>query len=240
MQQNLLVDYLVMSFKLQPKQDCFFKFLVRKLHFPLSDAQKIRSYYGLSECWYYGGIKIHVNPDLVVLDMSGKGCRSCEELNGGWDWYRFLRIFDAGMTVPVKDSDYGGMKGQYTVHIGRIDLACDLLGDGRLTVLFLQRYVQQRKFICKSDYHTSVVGNHELAVYFGSPRSDRRLRIYDKALEQGLQDTAKWVRFEFQLRNDNAMSFYLNLSKTCGGIFLGVIMACFMTIYALLLNKMII
>lgn len=218
MQQNLLVDYLVMSFKMVEGLDDFPEFLFSILNFPKDDAEKIKSYYGLRECLYYAGIKIHIGQEFVVLDMSGKGCRTCEELNEGWNWYRFLNWFDYDMTEPVKDSDYH-RKGQYLVHISRIDIACDLLEDDRITLPFLQRYVQQGKMICKSDYHTCVIGNHEMAIYFGSPRSDRRLRVYDKALEQGLENSAKWVRFEFQLRNDNATSFYLNLSQVCGGDF---------------------
>lgn len=217
MQQNLLVDYLVMSFKILPKQSCFAKFLIHYINFPVHDAEKIKSYYGFSECLYYGGIKIHVDSNLVVLDMSGKGCRTCEQLNKNWNWFQFLQVFDKFLTVPIKDSDFG-TKGQFAVHISRMDLACDLLGDNRVTVPFLQNYVQKNKFLCKSNYHSCVVGNYEMSVYFGSPRSDRRLRIYDKALEQNLQDK-KWVRFEFQLRNDNALSFYLNLSQTCKGNF---------------------
>lgn len=219
MTQNLLVDYLVMSFKMRSEQaECFKNFLVSKISFPLHDAERIKSYYGFAECYFYRGIKIHVDNRLLVLDMSGKGCRTCEQLNSGWSWYGFLSMFEKFLTEPIKDSDYG-TKGQFAVHISRVDLACDLLDDERITVPFLQGYVRQNKFICKSNYHSCVDGNHEQAIYFGSPRSDRRLRIYDKALEQDLQDGTKWVRFEFQLRNDNALSFFLNLSRTCKGDF---------------------
>lgn len=218
MKQNLLVDYLVMSVKIFEDQECIVSFLERMIHFPVHDAERIRSYYGLSECLYYAGIKIHSDKNLVVLDMSGKGCRTCEQLNPGWSWYKFLNFWDKSITEPLKGSNYGDQKGQYRVHISRIDLACDLLDDNRVTVPFLQSYVQKKKFLCKSNYHTCVVGNKEMAVYFGSPRSSRRLRIYDKALEQGIADK-KWVRFEFQLRDDNATSFYLNLVRSCGGDF---------------------
>ena len=211
--QNLLVDYLVMSFKVSPEQaDCFFRWLTRWIHFPLSEAESIKSYYGFPNCFYYAGIKLHYSNQLIVLDMSGKGCRSCEDLNPGFNWYKFLQFFDRGLTQPMKDSD-----GKLSVHISRIDVACDLLDDERITLPFLQRYVMQDKFICKSNYHTCVIGNKEMGIYFGSPRSDRRLRIYDKAMEQG--EDSPWVRFEFQLRNDNALSFYLNLSQTCNGDF---------------------
>ena len=218
MKQNLLVDYLVMSIKIYDGQECLVKFLERMINFPLHDAEKIRSYYGLAECYFFAGIKIHYDKCLLVLDMSGKGCRTCEELNPGWDWYKFLHFWDKSITEPLKGSNYGDQKGQYQVHISRIDLACDVLDDEKMTVSSLQNYVRKNKFICKSNYHTCVEGNKEMAVYFGSPRSSRRLRIYDKALEQALPDK-KWVRFEIQLRDDNATSFYLNLSRTCKGDF---------------------
>lgn len=211
--RNLLVDYLVMSYKVSQEQaDCFFRWLTQLLHFPLSEAESIRSYYGMPSCYYYMGIKLHYSNELIVLDMSGKGCRACEQLNPGFDWYEFLFLFNDGLTRPIKDSD-----GKLSVHISRIDVACDLLGDERITLPFLQGYVRKDKFICKSTYHTCVIGNKEMAIYFGSPRSDRRLRIYDKAMEQG--EDGPWVRFEFQLRNDNALSFYLNLSHICRGDF---------------------
>lgn len=211
--QNLLVDYLVMSFKVSQEQaDCFFRWLTQLLNFPIGEAESIRSYYGLPTCYFYMGIKLHYSDQLIVLDMSGKGCRACEQLNPGFDWYDFLHLFHCGLTQPIKDGN-----GQLAVHISRLDVACDLLGDERITLPFLQRYVQKDKFICKSTYHSCVIGNKEMAIYFGSPRSDRRLRIYDKAMEQRAEGS--WVRFEFQLRNDNALSFYLNLSGTCVGDF---------------------
>lgn len=203
-----------MSFKITPKQKCFFFFLIHKIHFPFKDSEIIKSYYGLPECYFYKGIKIHTSEEMVILDMSGKGCRTCEELNPGWDWYGFMHGFDDCIVNPIKDTAYN-LKGRFAVNIARLDLACDLLEDSRITLPFLWRYVRKNQFICKSHYHSIVEGNYEHGLYFGSPRSDRRLRVYDKALEQGLQG-CKWVRFEFQLRNDNAVSFYLNLRKLNG------------------------
>lgn len=119
------------------------------------------------------------------------------------DWYKFLGYFKEWIVNRREDTK------QYTVHISRLDVACDWLNEERITVQKVQSYVMKNKFLCKSNYHSCVVGNYENAVYFGSPRSDRRLRVYDKAQEQNLEDGQKWVRFEFQLRNDNATSFFL-------------------------------
>ncbi len=211
--KNLIFDYLVMSFKVSKEQSsCFLRWLMQSIHFPLEDAESIKSYYGLGRCFFYRGVKIHLSNELVILDCSGKGCRTIEALNNDFDWYQFLHTFDYFVRNRVKDGT------QHAVNFARIDLACDLLEDTKITVPFIQRFVRQEKFLCKSNYHSVIEGNYEMAVYFGSPRSDRRLRIYDKALEQGI-DGYNWVRFEFQLRNDNATSFYLNLSDTCHGDF---------------------
>lgn len=55
----------------------------------------------------------------------------------------------------------------------------------------------------------------EQVIYFGSTHSDRRLRIYNKAIERGVEE--HWIRAEFQLRNDTALSFYMRALE-CGSI----------------------
>lgn len=206
MQKNLLIDYLVMSFKCTDmlQAGCFLRWLYKYLNFPVEKAQQIRSYYGLKNCYFYIGIKIHYDMDLVILDCSGKGCRTLEKLNKNFDWFNFLHIFHKPLT------EKWGSTNVYQCKISRLDVACDLLNDDKITINKLQNYVLKEKVICKAKYHTCIIGNEENAIYFGSPRSDRRLRIYDKALEQGLQGKTDWMRFEFQLRNDNALSYYLN------------------------------
>lgn len=212
--KNLLVDYLVISFKLQDDSDRFLQWLFSYIHLSNDDCEAIKSYYGLSSCLYYRGIKIHYDNELVVLDCSGKGCRTLESLNPAMDWYKFLYVWHEGITKPKKDAQG---KGRFSVHISRLDVACDALEEPNVSIPRLQGFVKKSKFLCKSNYYSCIDGNHEQAIYFGSPKSDRRLRIYDKAMEQGLSG-GDWVRFEFQLRNDNATSFFLNL-VACGGDF---------------------
>lgn len=68
---------------------------------------------------------------------------------------------------------------------------------------------------CKNRYfiphtHVTVLGS---TLYFGSPSSEQRLRIYDKLEEQKTQkkllnpDIGRCIRFELQLRNSKAVSF---------------------------------
>lgn len=63
----------------------------------------------------------------------------------------------------------------------------------------------------------------EQAIYFGSPASDRRLRIYNKAMERGVE--GPWIRAEMQMRNKNAVSFLLNWfqRKDIGGCYSAVL-----------------
>lgn len=214
LETNLLIDYLTMSFKLSSGQmDCFSKWLYRRINFPIADALKIKSFLGFQDCLYYQGIRIHSGNDMVVLDMSGKGCRTLEELNKGrnWDWYAFLHSFHDGLTKPMKDS-----KSQYQIHISRIDVACDRLRDEKITFNFLLDYVLKLKWLCKSQYYTPMLGNRINEFLFGSPESKRILRIYDKAMEQKISDGTKWLRYEFQLRDDCATAFYLNLCENSG------------------------
>jgi len=217
MNQRILIDYFVASWKIHNLEDGKELFLFDLLGKP-PDAgwEMIKSYYGLSQCYFYEGIKIHYSDDLVILDCSGRGCRTLEN-EFAWNWEKQLYEW-----MPDLISHQEGEKPR--MHIARLDVACDLLDSDEITMKKLFSYVRAGKFTCRSEYHTIVEGNKESALYFGSPRSDRRLRIYDKALEQGLLDQ-KWIRFEFQLRNDNALSFLLNFFKvgSIGDAFYGVL-----------------
>ena len=171
----------------------------------------IKSHFGLSNCIYYDGISIHFDDEIVILEMSGKGCRTCEDLNPCFDWFSFINSFDNGILHNADEPCY--------FHISRIDIALDDIDNSIVDIPLLQKYVRAKKYVCQSRYVSCIDGTRELAVYFGSPKSTRRLRIYDKRLEQNLpDDSPPWVRYEFQLRDENALSFYLNL-RLCNGNF---------------------
>lgn len=63
----------------------------------------------------------------------------------------------------------------------------------------------------------------EQEIIFGSSKSDTRLRIYNKALERGVD--GPWIRVEFQLRDDAADSFIKNLRQqpSIGSTYSGVL-----------------
>ena len=229
---HLLVDYLTISFKFTAQFKAFMlrdeeeqeqvriapvfpeyfkKWMFEEFHLPEEKMLPIKSRYGYMSCWYYDGITVHVDDGILLLDMSGKGCRTCEDLNKDFDWFEFIHQFHDLILYLDPSGD------PPPVHIARMDIAFDDLGNKTVTVPLLQRYIRSKKFVSRVAYVSCIDGTHEQAIYFGSPKSDRRLRIYDKRMEQlGTESDIPWVRYEFQLRNKNALSFYLNLYKLNG------------------------
>lgn len=219
---NILIDYLVLSIKIDTYEELF-----DQLNMDIRDFIEIKSYYGATNCVYHDGIKVHYNVkledkglgknheciDLVILDLSGKGCRAVESMNNSdFDWLSFLKKYDA----MFRSGD---------AHIARMDIACDDT-EGMLDMQKIYRYTLKRKFVCRAHNDPVVMMMGEESIYFGSKNSDRRLRIYNKALEKGIQDQ-HWIRVEFQLRNDNAMSWYLNwfnYEDRIGELFAGVLL----------------
>lgn len=177
--------------------------------------REIKSYFGLEHCLTNGaGIKVHYG-DYVILDLSGQGCRFLEtNYDNNLNWIDFINIFL---------SEEGS-------HLARLDIACDDKpengSEGVLSFKKMFNCVSNRKFVSKSKHFVYIQGNEEMII-FGSPASDRRLRIYNKALERtsaGKSYTGHWIRAEFQLRNEAALSFYMrafenrNIGKTYKGM----------------------
>lgn len=151
---------------------------------------------------YFDGVLIAYNKDEdgnvvnTFLDVSGRGCRTIEQLSDlTFDWFGFLYSLDEKIKLRK-------------VHISRIDVACDL-EDYEIPFERFYKYSYHEAYVCKSKVLPKIVFKREEEIYFGSSKSDRLLRIYNKAMEQGLPDQY-WMRMEFQLRNDCAVSFYLN------------------------------
>lgn len=155
-----------------------------------------------SDGLYFNGVLVAWNSDVLgqitdtFLDCSGKGCRYLEQINNlHFDWFKFLHTFDK----QIRSRE---------AHISRIDVALDL-EDNEVPYEKFQKYSLNQLYVCRSKVLPDVRLMRTENIYFGSPRSDRLLRIYNKALEQGIPDTY-WIRLEFQLRDDCAISWYLN------------------------------
>ena len=159
--------------------------------------------YGWQRARFYRGITIYSGGrEDIGVNISGKGCRTIESLRPSFDWTGFL-LYRLGAERRGEG------------HISRLDIAADD-HDGILRMDKLFHYTASDRYICKAKFHTWTQGSEE-HLYFGSPSSDRRVRIYNKALEQGLEDV-HWIRAEMQMRDDAAVSFLLNLEQEKGDV----------------------
>lgn len=167
--------------------------------------------YGWSTRLYYRGVSLLYggSREDVCVELSGTGCRTVEEVSGNtYDWFGFLR----GFQEDIQRRD---------VNVSRLDIAGDD-HEGILNYRRMTMHCRRRRYISKARWRMWTDGD-EQAIYFGSPSSDRRLRIYNKALEQGIDD--HWIRAEMQMRNTNAVSFLLNWFRVedVGSCYAGVL-----------------
>jgi len=166
-----------------------------------------KAFNGWSCCDYSNGIKIlYGTRDDIAVNMSGSGCRFLESCNDNhFDW---LGLFD-----------YLKSEGD-CMNISRLDLACDEK-EGILDMKKMVHSTEHRKYISRARSKRWIAGDEE-CIIFGATTSDTRLRIYNKALERGVE--GHWMRSEFQFRDEAADSAILNLIKfrnigrTYGGI----------------------
>ena len=158
---------------------------------------------------YNNGMHLyHGGRDDVGVELSGAGCRMLESCNDNrFDW---MALFEYLMS-----------EGE-SLNVSRLDVAGDDK-DGILSMKKLTRYAIERKYISKARRRIWM-GGDEQEILFGAASSSTRLRIYNKALERGVEE--HWIRCEFQLRDESADSFLLNLLQkrdigaTYGGVLL--------------------
>lgn len=222
---RVLIDYLTITSKIHSVKDVMeILGISDKIQF-----EPIKSYYGYEHCLFFDGVRIHWtdNEKLseVCIDLSGKGCRTVEWLNDNkFDWYEF---FYGLYFNPISQKlDFEGFVKQ--LHISRLDVACDEMAnsdkEGILSFDLMCKYTELRKYVCRATCEPWWSNGRVRQLVFGSEHSDRLLRIYDKALEQRNMLSKNqpellasipphWIRAEFQLRNDNALSFLINWMK---------------------------
>lgn len=125
-------------------------------------------------------------------------------------------------------------------HLTRIDLAIDDYGTNYYSTDDIVKKLANGQIVSKwrtaQNNQESIIGTNEKVghtVYFGSTKSDIRMRIYDKQLERnkGLSKDSekyhheKWTRWELQLRKERADSVANLLSKglSLGDVVMGVL-----------------
>lgn len=149
----------------------------------------------------FDGVNIHYggneekNPG-VWLEMSGQGCRTFETHGNG----DFNILFEMCLADPKN-------------HLTRLDIACDIF-DNSLDIDTMIDYAQQGNVVTKfrtGNVDRGILSNDGKCLVFGSRSSDLLLRIYDKKAERKRDDIDSWLRLELQMRDNQALSFVLNL-----------------------------
>lgn len=139
----------------------------------------------------------------VCVSMSGNGCRTFETMSGptsGADGTAFLELF----RLLASDAQ---------ANISRLDIACDDR-EGVLNMEEIAEKVRSNQLNSRMTRRSVVVSYDGTrpsgsTVYLGAPSSDFRVRIYDKALEEGVD--GPWVRVELVMRQKNASAFVAQL-----------------------------
>ncbi len=198
--KNIPIDYIISDF-LKMKNDDF--------------IELDRGNYGYKRQIENGNVRIYFEgkEDMGIhIQLSGQGCRQVEETLQG-DWLTlFRKIID--------------VEGTFT----RLDLAVDDFV-GMLDIERIQEKTKKKEYVSRFtnwEIRTSCKNDSDRygkSVYFGSPKSDIRLRFYDKAAEQEEIEGLHWVRTELQLRNEranNAIQLYI-FGKSIGEIVAGVL-----------------
>lgn len=175
--------------------------------------------YGYQDRLIFDGISVHYNShrkgcEGVWVEMSGQGCRAFETYCKYDDG--FLYLFEYFKEYP---DEY---------HITRLDVAYDdfqgiipirKFADDVLDINYVARFTKMNA-LCEP-------GHIGYTINCGSPKSDVRFRIYDKAYEKGYEgeEYFDWIRFEIQLRDDRAFNFIRQLNDyNLGEVFSGVIL----------------
>lgn len=149
----------------------------------------------------------------VCVSMSGNGCRTFETMSK----LTFPGAKDKqGMESVAFPVLFQLLTADETANISRIDIACDDR-EGYLDMEWIIKKTRAREINSRlrwKDIHESINGEVKAGatVYIGAPSSDFRIRIYDKALEQGVD--GHWVRVELVMRQKNANAFVEEMTNS--------------------------
>lgn len=157
-----------------------------------------------------------VSDDNICFQMSGNGCRTFEDVSNVSFMDLFKYLFE-------NKEDY---------NVTRLDIAYDDF-ENLLDINVLFQDMIAQNYRSKTRFYEFRGGSNGLSLYFGSPDSEFRLRIYDKASEQKISDGQHWVRVEMQLRKDRAISAvdYINSGLCIDEVYFNILnnYLCFVT-----------
>jgi len=142
----------------------------------------------------------------VCVSMSGNGCRTFETMSkltfeGARD-----KQGTESVAFPVL---FQLLTADETANISRIDIACDdregCLDMDQIIDKTRSNEINSRMLRRTINFSLNGVKKAGATVYIGAASSSFRVRIYDKALEQGAD--GHWVRVELVMRGENANAF---------------------------------
>ncbi|MBQ9673195.1 MAG: replication initiation factor domain-containing protein [Ruminococcus sp.] len=163
--------------------------------------QESYGFYGWTKSLFFSNIRImfggDVHEGLVMLEMSGQGCRTFETLGHG-DFNNLFRFcLDNKDEVKITRIDVA-----FDDFTGLLDL--DNIVEDTLKCNFISRFRAKAKV----EITINPDGSLARSVTHGKRSSSVMVRIYDKAAERNRSDEVPhWVRCELQLRQERAQEF---------------------------------
>ncbi len=128
----------------------------------------------------------------VHVRMPGKACRALEAAGRVTEWEPFLgMLLERGRSITRLDVALDDRTGSLSV-----DRCYREMKAGHL--------VRNLRLASASEYVNALGETESRTLYFGSPKSDLRVRIYDKALEA--KAPGPWTRVEMQARDEHAIA----------------------------------
>lgn len=230
MKCNVLIDWLTFTVK-----DCSDPYWVISWFLGMDGSLFQEMPYGLNgydHCLRFNDIMVLYAPREnenfqnmgVCVSMSGNGCRAFEmhsklALDGCTDQQGTGSIAFPALFQLICANN---------CNVSRVDLACDdkegLLSMSDIVQACMDNNVNSRMQKRQIVQSFDGVDNSGTTVYFGAPSSDFRVRIYDKAKEQG-DFKGHWIRVELVMRGKNAMGFVDNFvnCESIGKLATGII-----------------
>lgn len=208
MKCEVLIDWLTFSVKKDDPNEVIREFLAldpalfQDTGYSLLGYNKVLRFSDICVCYEPRQNDFFKNMGVCV-SMSGNGCRTFETMSK-------LGTMDRPGTQSVAfPALFRLLAADESANVSRIDIACD----DREGYLDMDEIISRTRSNAVNsrmrwrDIHESLNGESKAGatVYIGAPSSDFRVRIYDKALEQG--EEGHWVRVELVMRSANANAF---------------------------------
>ena len=215
MKCEVLIDWLTFSVKKDDPSEVIREYLgldpalFQDTGYSLLGYNKVLRFSDICVCYEPRENKHFQNMGICV-SMSGNGCRAFETMSklGAKDKQGTQSVaFPALFQLLTADE---------TANVSRIDIACDDR-EGYLNmdeIIDRTRSNEINSRLLRRTINFSLNGKDKAGatVYIGAPSSEFRVRIYDKALEQGV--AGHWIRVELVMRSANANAFVEDMTNS--------------------------